>query len=193
MSLTEAVQAQCRAQGIVATILPATDARTGVLIDTGTECLPLFEYLAGATDDTEVREIMPAAPETLTDAVRAVIEASDAVVIGPDNPARGILSILDCAGMRDLLLDRFVIAVSPFGGGAALDPKDAALMHAAGEKPTSPGVFRIYRDVIDVFVQDIHDPDEVEGSLRLDTRLLHDRQAESLAWDIMTVIRSAVS
>jgi LPPG:FO 2-phospho-L-lactate transferase len=194
MTLAEAVQAQCRALSIGATVLPATDTEAGVLVDTGTERLPLFEYWTSAAADTEVRELIPAAREPpVTDAVRAVIEASDAVIIGPDNPARGILSILDCAGMRDLLSDRFVVAVSPFSGDAAPDPKDAALMYAVDEKPTSRGVFRLYGDVVDVFVQDLHDPDEIQGSLRLETHLLHDRQAESLAWDIMAVIRHAVS
>ncbi|HPZ38621.1 MAG: 2-phospho-L-lactate transferase CofD family protein [Candidatus Methanoculleus thermohydrogenotrophicum] len=195
LSLTGAVQAQCRALSIGATVLPVTDAEIGVLVDTGTERLPLFEYWTAAAADTEVRELVLTAPEppAVTDEVRAVIEASDAVVIGPDNPARGILFILDCARMRDLLHDRFVVAVSPFSGDVMPDPKDAALMYAIGEKPTSPGVFRLYRDVVDVFVQDLHDPDEIPGALRLETHLLHRQQAESLAWDIMAVIRHAVS
>ncbi|NLZ29463.1 MAG: 2-phospho-L-lactate transferase [Methanomicrobiales archaeon] len=194
MALTEVVQVQCRAQSIGATILPMTDADAGVLIDTGTERLPLFEYWVAAPAETEVRELIRTATEpAITDEVRAVIEASDAVVIGPDNPARGTLSILDCAGMRDLLQDRFVVAISPFGGNTPPDPKNAALMYAAGERPTSPGVSRLYRDIVDLFVQDFHDPDDIPGSLRLETRLLHDRQAESLAWDIMAVIRHAIS
>jgi len=194
MTLTEVVQVQCRAQSIGATILPMTDADAGVLIDTGTERLPLFEYWVAAPAETEVRELIRTATEpAITDEVRAVIEASDAVVIGPDNPARGTLSILDCAGMRDLLQDRFVVAISPFGGNTPPDPKNAALMYAAGERPTSPGVSRLYRDIVDLFVQDFHDPDDIPGSLRLETRLLHDRQAESLAWDIMAVIRHAIS
>jgi LPPG:FO 2-phospho-L-lactate transferase len=194
MALTEVVQVQCRAQSIGATILPMTDADAGVLIDTGTERLPLFEYWVAAPAETEVRELIRTAPKpAVTDEVRAVIEASDAVVIGPDNPARGTLSILDCAGMRDLLQDRFVVAISPFGGNTPPDPKNAALMYAAGERPTSPGVSRLYRDIVDLFVQDFHDPDDIPGSLRLETRLLHDRQAESLAWDVMAVIRHAIS
>ncbi len=194
MTLTEVVQVQCRAQSIGATILPMTDADAGVLIDTGTERLPLFEYWVAAPAETEVRELIRTATEpAITDEVRAVIEASDAVVIGPDNPARGTLSILDCAGMRDLLQDRFVVAISPFGGNTPPDPKNAALMYAAGERPTSPGVSRLYRDIVDLFVQDFNDPDDIPGSLRLETRLLHDRQAESLAWDIMAVIRHAIS
>ncbi len=196
-TLTEAVQAQCRALSIGATLLPMTDTEAGVLVDTGTERLPLFEYWTAAAADTEVRELVPAAPApeppAVTDEVRAVIEASDAVVIGPANPARCILPILDCARMRDLLSDRFVVAVSPFSGDVPPGPKDAALMYAVGENPTAPGVFRLYQDVVDVFVQDIHDPDPVPGSLRLETHLLHDQQAEALAWDLMAVIRHAVS
>ncbi len=193
-TLTEAVQAQCRALNIGATVLPVTDGEAALFVDTGTERLPLLEYWMAADADTEVRQLVPAAPvpPEVTDEVRAVIEASDAVVIGPANPARSILPILDCAGMRRLLLDKFVVAVSPFRGGVAPDQKDAALMYAVGEPPTSPAVFRLYGDIVDVFVQDLHDPDEVPGSLRLETRLMHERQAESLAWDLMAVIRHAV-
>ncbi len=194
-TLTEAVQAQCRALSVGATILPVSDTEAGLLVDTGTGRLPLFEYWTCADAGTEVRELIHTAPvrPAVTDEVQAVIEASDAVVIGPGNPARSILPILECVGMRDLLRDRFVIAVSPFQGDSAPDPKDTALMYAVGEQPTSPGVFRLYGDIVDVFVQDFHDPDEVPGSLRLEAHLLHSRQAESLAWDIMAVIRHAVS
>ncbi len=195
MSLTKAVGVQCRSLKIGATVLPATDAEASVLVDTGTERLPLFTYRTAAGGDTEVRELVRTGPvhPPVTDEVRAAIEESDAVVIGPANPAASVLPILDCEGMRDLLRETFVVAVSPFRGDVAPDPKDAALMYAAGEKPTAPGVFRLYRDFVDVFVQSLHDPDEVRGSLRLETRLLHERQTESLAWDIMAVIRQAVS
>lgn len=193
-SLTEAVQRQCRAQSIGATILPMTDEDARILVDTGTECIPLFEYWTVSPADTEVRELVQSSrvPD-ITDEVRAAIEASDAVVIGPDSPARGILPILNCSGMRDLLEDPFVVAVSPFSGDVSPDKKSEALAYATGESPTSPGVYRLYEDVVDLFVQDIHDPDVIEGSLRLETRLLHKRQVRSLAWDIMTVIRHAVS
>lgn len=193
LTLTEAVERQCRSLNIGATVLPMTDGDAALFVDTGTERIPLLEYRMAADPGTEVRELVRPVPPAVTDRVRAAIEVSDAVVIGPANPAANILPILDCAGMRDLLRDAFVVAVSPFRGGAAPDQKDAALMYAVGEPPTSPAVARLYGDIVDVFVQDIHDPDDVPGSLRLETRLLHERQAESLAWDIMAVIRHAVS
>jgi len=40
-----------------------TDAEIGVLVDTGTERLPLFEYWTAAAADTEVRELVLTAPE----------------------------------------------------------------------------------------------------------------------------------
>ena len=192
-TLTGAVERQCRSLRIGATVLPMTDGDAALFVDTGTGRLPLLEYRMAADPGTEVRELVGPEPPAVTDEVRAAIEESDAVVIGPANPAASTLPILDCAGMRDLLLEKFVVAVSPFRGGIAPDPKDAALMYAVGETPTSPAVSRLYGDIVDVFVQDIHDPDDVPGSLRLETRLMHDRQAESLAWDIMAVIRHAVS
>lgn len=192
-TLTEAVERQCRSLNIGATVLPMTDGDAALFVDTGTERIPLLEYRMAADPGTEVRELVGPKPPAVTDEVRAAIEASDAVVIGPANPAASILPILDCAGMRDLLRDAFVVAVSPFSAGVAPDQKDAALMYAVGEPPTAPAASRLYGDIVDVFVQDIHDPDEVPGSLRLETSLLHERQAESLAWDIMAVIRHAVS
>lgn len=192
-TLTGAVERQCRSLNIGATVLPMTDGDAALFVDTGTERIPLLEYRMAADPGTEVRELVGPEPPAVTDDVRAAIEESDAVVIGPANPAASILPILDCAGMRDLLREKFVVAVSPFSGGVAPDPKDAALMYAVGEPPTSPAVSRLYGDIVDVFVQDIHDPDDVPGSLRLETRLMHERQAESLAWDIMAVIRHAVS
>ncbi|MDD3070755.1 MAG: 2-phospho-L-lactate transferase CofD family protein [Methanoculleus horonobensis] len=192
-TLTEAVERQCRSLKIGATVLPMTDGDAALFVDTGTERIPLLEYRMAADAGTEVRELVGQKPPAVTDGVRAAIEASDAVVIGPANPAASILPILECAGMRDLLREKFVVAVSPFRGGVAPDPKDAALMYAVGEPPTSPAVSRLYGDIVDVFVQDIHDRDDVPGSLRLETRLLHERQAESLAWDITAVIRHAVS
>ncbi|WP_067076534.1 2-phospho-L-lactate transferase CofD family protein [Methanoculleus horonobensis] len=193
LTLTDAVRAQCRSLRIGATVLPMTDGDAALFVDTGTERIPLLEYRMAADAGTEVRELVRPEPPAVTDRVRAAIEASDAVVIGPANPAASILPILDCAGMRDLLREKFVVAVSPFRGGVAPDQKDAALMYAVGEPPTSPAVARLYGDIVDVFVQDIHDRDDVPGSLRLETRLLHERQAESLAWDITAVIRHAVS
>jgi LPPG:FO 2-phospho-L-lactate transferase len=183
LTLTEAVERQCRSLRIGATVLPMT----------GTERVALLEYRMAAGMGAEVRELVRPEPPAVTGEVRAAIEESDAVVIGPANPAASILPILDCAGMRDLLRDTFVVAVSPFSGGIAPDQKDAALMYAVGEPPTAPAVARLYGDIVDVFVQDIHDPDDVPGSLRLETRLMHERQAESLAWDVMAVIRHAVS
>ena len=193
LTLTDAVRAQCRSLRIGATVLPMTDGDAALFVDTGTERIPLLEYRMAADAGTEVRELVGQKPPAVTEGVRAAIEASDAVVIGPANPAASILPILDCAGMRDLLREKFVVAVSPFRGGVAPDPKDAALMYAVGEPPTSPAVARLYGDIVDVFVQDIHDRDDVPGSLRLETRLMHERQAESLAWDITAVIRHAVS
>ncbi|MDN7012547.1 2-phospho-L-lactate transferase [Methanoculleus sp. FWC-SCC3] len=193
LTLTGAVRAQCRSLNIGATVLPMTDGDAALFVDTGTERLALLEYRMAADPGTEVRELVGPEPPAVTDGVRAAIEESDAVVIGPANPAASILPILGCAGMRDLLREKFVVAVSPFSGGVAPDKKDAALMYAVGETPTAAAVSRLYEDIVDVFVQDIHDPDDVPGSLRLETRLLHERQAESLAWDIMAVIRHAVS
>ena len=195
MRLTEATAALCTKLDVLATVLPMTVSVVTTYVKTRRGEMHFPEYWVKHRGDVAIEGVVRRyrQPPVATGEVIGAIEASDAVVIGPANPASSILPILDCEGMRRLLLDTFVVAVSPFRGDVLPDPKDAALMYAAGEKPTSPGVFRLYGDIVDVFVQDLHDPDVVEGSLRLETRLLHERQAESLAWDIMAVIRHAVS
>ncbi len=70
--------------------------------------------MGGDSGEREVREVVRIVrePPAATGEAPAAIEGSDAVVIGPVNPARSILPILECGGVRDLLRERFVVAVS---------------------------------------------------------------------------------
>ncbi|RXE55682.1 2-phospho-L-lactate transferase [Methanoculleus taiwanensis] len=193
MTPTEATRLQSTALGIAARILPMTDTEITTFVETDTGIMGIFEYCRAGLENPAIRRIVRAGEEepVATPEVLSAIEESDAVIIGPDNPVRSILPIFDCAGIREALQDRFVIAVSPFRGDTTPDPTEAALMRAAGEEATSAGIWHLYREIADVFVQDIRDPEVVEGSLRLETRVWRDRNAESLAWDLMAVIRHA--
>ncbi len=188
LTLTEAVRAQCWSLNIGATVLPTTDVAAALFVDTGTELLPLLEYRMAADPGTEVRELVGQKPPEVTDGVRAAIEESDAVVIGPSNPVTSISPILECTGVREALRQQNVIVVSPFIGDTLVSGPAAALMQAFGKEPSSAGTYGLYEDFVDVFIQDTRDPVELEGALRQDTLMVNRGKSIDLAKSIQTLI-----
>jgi LPPG:FO 2-phospho-L-lactate transferase len=62
-------------------------------------------------------------------------------------------------------------------------------MKAWGCDPSSYGTWQVYRDVVDLFIQDISDTGPgVPGAHRLDTLMTSEKKAESLAWDILSCL-----
>ena len=111
------------------------------------------------------------------------------MVIGPSNPITSILPILSCDGMKDALKDKFVIAVSPFIGEEPISGPAGALMRAAGFEPGSIGTINCYDGLVDLFVQDVRDPVEVEHSVRFDTLMTDEEKSVSLAREIIELVK----
>jgi LPPG:FO 2-phospho-L-lactate transferase len=107
-----------------------------------TTARPQPEFLAALTD-----------PKTL------------AVVICPSNPFISIEPILAVPGVRVALADCAapVIAVSPLIGGRAIKGPTAKMMAELGMTPSAGGVARRYGDLIDGYVCDFADMDQVAG------------------------------
>ena len=80
------------------------------------------------------------------------------------------------------------IAISPFTGDAPVSGPAAALMRAFGREPSSAGTYSLYEDFLDVFIQDIRDPVEIEGALRLDTLMVYRGKSLDLAKYLLTLI-----
>ncbi len=190
MTLTEATKVLCRRLDVSATVLPMTDTAVTTFVQTGMGPMHFQEYWVrhrGAVAITGVtRECRE--PPAATEEVLAAIEGSDAVVIGPSNPVTSISPILECAGVRDALRRQCVIAISPFIGDAPVSGPAAALMRAFGREPTSLGTYQMYRDILDIFVQDVRDPVEIEGALRLDTLMVNRGKSVDLARDVLSLI-----
>ena len=107
------------------------------------------------------------------------------MIIGPSNPITSITPILECRGIKDALMDKFVIAVSPFIGDAPVSGPAAALMKASGFEATSAGTAACYKDLVDLFIHDIRDPVEVDGAIRLDTLMTGEEKSIELADKIL--------
>jgi LPPG:FO 2-phospho-L-lactate transferase len=107
------------------------------------------------------------------------------VVIGPSNPITSITPILECSGIKEAMKDKFVIAVSPFIGDAPVSGPAAALMTASGFEATSAGTAACYKDIVDLFIQDIRDPVLVKDAIRLDTLMTGEEKSIELAKKIL--------
>jgi LPPG:FO 2-phospho-L-lactate transferase len=182
-SLTEATRTLSSRMGIDASILPMTDEEVATLIRTDAGTIHFQEYWVkyrGTLPIEEVIRYSPTGPSASAEVINA-IEAADLVIIGPSNPITSILPILECSGVIPALMDAFVIAVSPFIGNAPVSGPAAALMKARGLSPDSASTCSLYRDVCDLFVQDIRDPVHVPGSLRYDTLMTDMEKSAVLA------------
>ena len=92
----------------------------------------------------------------LTEAARAALVESEAVVIAPSNPLVSIGPVRALPGVDDLLAARrdTVVAVSPIVGGAALKgPADRMLMEL-GHDASVVGVARLYAPIAATLVID---------------------------------------
>jgi LPPG:FO 2-phospho-L-lactate transferase len=131
----------------------------------------------------------PSVPPPATPEVLSALQDADAVVIGPSNPVTSIGPILACGGVREALRGAFVVAVSPFIGDAPVSGPAGVLMTTQGLEPTSRGVYSLYRDFCDVFVQDLRDPVEVVGAVRADTLMTDTARSEALAQTVLALAR----
>ncbi len=191
MRLTNATKILCDRFGVRENVLPMTDTEVTTQVKTDLGLIHFQEYWVRAKGKIEIEQVVRSfnEPPVATEEVLAVIEASDAVVIGPSNPITSISPILACEGIKTALSDKLVIAVSPFIGNAPVSGPAGALMKAAGFEPSSMGTLNCYEGITDIFVQDIRDPIEVSNSVRFDTLMIDEDKSVALAQEILRLTR----
>ena len=191
MRLTNATKILCDRFGVRENVLPMTDTEVTTQVQTELGLIHFQEYWIRAKGKIEIQKVMRNfnVPPVATDEGLAAIEASDAVVIGPSNPITSILPILSCDGMKDALKDKFVIALSPFIGEEPISGPAGALMRAAGFEPGSIGTINCYDGLVDLFVQDVRDPVEVDHSVRFDTLMTDEEKSVALAREIIELVK----
>jgi LPPG:FO 2-phospho-L-lactate transferase len=167
-----------------------TDTEVTTQIKTDLGLIHFQEYWVRAKGNIVIREVVRSfhEPPVATEEGLAVIEASDAVVIGPSNPITSISPILCCEGLKSAVKDKLVIAISPFIGNNPISGPAGALMEAAGFEPSSLGTFNCYEGISDIFVQDVRDPVEVKNSVRFDTIMSDEEKSIALAREILSLI-----
>jgi LPPG:FO 2-phospho-L-lactate transferase len=157
----------CRRLGVGPRVLPATDdpVRTRLRTDEGwldfqdyfvrLQCRPVVRELAfkGAEDAHPHTDLLAALRD----------ERLRAVIFCPSNPFISVEPILAVPGMRQALsaCAAPVIAVSPIIGGRAVKGPTAKMMGELGITPSAAAVAKRYGDLLDGYVMDIGDAEEV--------------------------------
>jgi LPPG:FO 2-phospho-L-lactate transferase len=159
----------CRRLGVGPRVLPMSDdpVRTRVRTDEG--WIDFQDYFVHRRCEPVVRELAfhgAATARAQPDFLAALTDMRlAAVVICPSNPFISIEPILAVPGVRTALADCAapVIAVSPIIGGRAVKGPTAKMMAELGMTPSASAVAHRYGDLIDGYVVDFADMDQVRA------------------------------
>jgi LPPG:FO 2-phospho-L-lactate transferase len=190
-TLTEVTESLCRALGVAPRLLPMSDGPRRTMFDT-VEHGPLSfqEYFVKHGFRPTVRRVRFDGDPPPSPAAIEAIAAADFVVICPSNPYVSVDPIITLPGMREALVKKTVIAVSPIVGGKALKGAAAKLMVELGDgEPSAAGVARHYGDLLTAFVVEHGDAVEIPG-LRVhatNTVMVTQADRRSLAADVIAV------
>lgn len=159
----------CSRLGVSPRVLPMSDdpVRTRVRTDEG--WIDFQEYFVRRRCEPVVHELAfhgASAARPQRDFLHALADPQlRAVIICPSNPFISIEPILAVPGVKAAIIDckAPVIAVSPLIGGRAIKGPTAKMMGELGMTPSAGGVARRYGDLIDGYVCDFADMDQVAG------------------------------
>jgi LPPG:FO 2-phospho-L-lactate transferase len=159
----------CHRLGVGPRVLPMSDdpVRTRVRTDEG--WIDFQEYFVRRRCEPVVHELAFHGATTARAQPGFLAALGDprlaAVVICPSNPFISIEPILAVPGVRAALADCAapVVAVSPIIGGRAVKGPTAKMMAELGLTPSAGGVARRYDGLIDGYVCDFADMDQVAG------------------------------
>jgi LPPG:FO 2-phospho-L-lactate transferase len=166
---TDAQAQIAAALGVVARVLPMSEAPVRTKVLTGAGRRDLQEYLVLDRGEPQVRGVELEgieAAEPTAEAI-AVLREAEAIVIGPSNPVISIGPILAVPGMREAIAASAapVVAVSPYVAGEVVKGPTERFMTALGRPSTAAGVASLYAGLIDAMVVDEADPDPPPAEL----------------------------
>jgi len=194
-NLTEATLQLSRRLGIKARILPMCDEKVDTMIKTPQGFIHFQDFWVGARGETDVLGIHIEGIEGArpTKVAIGVLSSEDNVIIGPSNPITSIGPILALKGMRKILEQKKVVAVSPIIGNAPVSGPAGKLMVASGFPVSSKGVAECYGDILDILVIDqkdtIDEKDLEVRAVRCDTMMTSVEKSKAVAKNILELFR----
>jgi LPPG:FO 2-phospho-L-lactate transferase len=162
-SLSQITRHFCQAWGTGSLVLPMSDQDTPTWVDTPQGELPFQEYFVHRQCGPTVTGFRFQGIEAAHPApgVLEAIQGANLVVICPSNPWVSIGPILAVPGIRQALEASKVVAVSPIIGGKAVKGPAAKMYAEMGVEPSARSVARHYGKLLDGFVLDQVDADQV--------------------------------
>ncbi|HWQ18912.1 MAG TPA: 2-phospho-L-lactate transferase [Methanotrichaceae archaeon] len=180
-SLSDATTALADALGIKQAVLPMSDDPVSTMITTEEGEMHLQEYWVGLKGTPDVRSIRLEGIDRARPSPGFVkaLSREDTVLIGPSNPVTSIGPILALPGIRSMIEDKYVVAVSPLAGDKPFSGPAAKFMRAMGVPTDDRGVAELLGHV-DLFV--VSQESSYQGEcLRVDTLMKTGADSLSLA------------
>jgi len=146
----------CQAMGIAANVLPMSDEAVPTWVHTDEGILSFQDYFVRRQCQPKVTGFHFEGAQKARPAPGALqaIAQADLVVICPSNPWVSIDPILAIPGMREALLLRPCVAVSPIIGGQAIKGPAAKMFAELGLQPSALSVAQHYGELLQGFVLD---------------------------------------
>lgn len=159
VSLTDATLKLASIFGINTKILPMSDDPVSTYIETSEGIMHFQNFWVGRHGEPDVLgvDVRGVTEASVSPKVLEALEKDDNVLIGPSNPITSIGPIISLPGMKDMLKNKNVVAISPIIGNAPVSGPAGKLMEACGLEVSSMGVAEYYQDFLDVFVFDERD------------------------------------
>lgn len=165
-TLAEITAHFCEIFGIHSYVLPMCDEPAPTLIKTKEgEWLGFQDYFVRLKCQPEIAEIALLGNRAIagSELVIQALQEADLIVIAPSNPWVSIDPILSLGGVRDVLQQKLVVAVSPIIQGSALKGPAAKMFNDLGIKPSAQAVQQHYEGILDGFIFDNLDLQDAEN------------------------------
>lgn len=162
-TLTSSIRKLCGAFGIKTDILPMSEDPVSTIITTPQGKMHYQDFWVKNHGEPDVVDVSMdgISDAAIAPAVLEALETDGEVLIGPSNPITSIGPILALTGMRKILKQKKVVAVSPIIGKEPVSGPAGKLMQARGFEVSSVGVAMCYQDIVDVFVIDERDTADI--------------------------------
>lgn len=164
-TLSQATERIAAAWGLRLRLLPMTDDAVATMIDTTDgRTLHFQRWWVGERATPEVAAVRldgAAAARPAPGVLDAIADAA-VVVLCPSNPVVSIGTILAVPGIREALVDRPVVGVSPIVGGRVVRGMADRLLPAVGADVSAAAVAGLYHDLLDGWVMDTADGGQVD-------------------------------
>lgn len=158
-TLSEAIDWQRERLGVRPGVYPMTDSRVTTVIETPSGSKEFQEYWVrdGGRDEVLGVEFRGISRASMPEGARYSLELASAVLVGPSNPVTSIGPIIGVGGYRELLSEKYVVAISPIKGGSPFSGPLGNMLRGLGYEVSSLTVARLYADFLDYLVLDTED------------------------------------